>query len=57
MQKADEPLTKITLNIYAKDLEYLRKTFGWGWSEIVRGWIREHTTKIRKEERESVYDR
>jgi hypothetical protein len=52
MQRADEPLTKITLNIYAKDLEFLRRKFGWGWSEVVRGWIRE---KLRKDEHE--YDR
>lgn len=42
---ADESLTKITLNLYTKDVKILRARFGQGWSERVRQkvrkWIRE----------------
>lgn len=42
---ADEALAKITLNIYAKDLEKLKRRFSSGYTEavrrIVRKWIRD----------------
>ena len=50
MQKAGEPLRKITLNLYERDVETLYKRFGWGWSEIVRGWVRQHLNKDYRDE-------
>lgn len=45
MQKANEPIKKVTLNLYTKDVDQLYRIFGWGWSEIVRKWVRENLNK------------
>ena len=37
---AEEPLTKVTLNLFTKDLERLRLHYGPGWTKEVRGWVR-----------------
>jgi hypothetical protein len=44
---ADEPLTKITLNLYSSDVEWLKKRFGREWAEVVRREVRAY---IRVEE-------
>jgi hypothetical protein len=36
MNEADEPLRKVTLNLYRADVEWLEKKFGFGWTEQVR---------------------
>lgn len=36
---ADAPLTKITMNIYARDYDYLKRKLGQGYSEKIREWI------------------
>jgi len=37
-----EPITKVTLFLYTKDIETLKRTYGYGWSarirEIIRAW-------------------
>ena len=38
----DEPLTKVTLNLYTADVEELAVHYGHGWSTIVRGLVRTH---------------
>lgn len=45
---ASAPLTKITMNIYKADYEYLSTVYGQGWSEIVREWIKTRLDKERK---------
>jgi hypothetical protein len=35
-KRAGEPLRKVTLNLYDKDVEELQRLHGWGWSELVR---------------------
>ncbi len=42
MRLAGEDLIKITLNLYAKDAEEMKRLYGWGWSEKVRQLIRRH---------------
>ncbi len=37
---ADEPLRRCNLYLYEKDVEWLRKRFGHGWSEYVRKAVR-----------------
>lgn len=50
MQKADEPIKKVTLNLYEKDVKRLYELFGWGWSEIVRRWVRNNLNRDYKDE-------
>ena len=39
--KADDPLEKITLNLYESDCSFLRSYVGHGWSEYVRQIVHE----------------
>jgi hypothetical protein len=43
-----EPLTKVTFFLYTKDVEALKRRFGFGWSaqtrEIIRQWLKNKTT-------------
>lgn len=34
--KSDDPLRKVTLNLYEADCAWLEKTYGHGWTERVR---------------------
>lgn len=34
--RSDEPLRKVTLNLYEADCAWLEKTYGHGWTERVR---------------------
>lgn len=34
--QADDPLRKVTLNLYAADCEWLATTYGRGWTERIR---------------------
>lgn len=40
--KADEPLSKLTINLYSKDLIALRVRYGRQWQEQVRNIVREY---------------
>lgn len=37
--KSEEPLVKVTLNLFQSDLEFLKARHGWGYSTIVRDLI------------------
>jgi hypothetical protein len=50
---ADAPLQKITINIYEEDYEWLKETFGQGWSEHVRDYLR----NMRLATQEADYER
>lgn len=39
---ATEPLTKVTLNLYLADVEWFKRHYGQGWSEILRTVVRSH---------------
>lgn len=44
VNQAEEPLTKVTLNLYSSDVEYLRerlKGTDWKWTEAVRQIVRD----------------
>lgn len=44
--KSDEPLRKVTLNLYEADCAALEQYYGHGWSEQVRQVVRAHTRTI-----------
>lgn len=48
-QRADEPLEKITLNLFASDVLWLREVIGYGWSDSVRKVVREWRQKYDQE--------
>lgn len=37
---SDEPLTKVTLNLYEEDVKTLKARYGFGWTEYVRTLVR-----------------
>jgi hypothetical protein len=37
---SDEPLTKVTINLYTKDVDYLQRKFGRDWADKVRQELR-----------------
>lgn len=41
----DEPLTKVTLNLFTKDLAELKRREGYGWTGVVRSLVRRHLKK------------
>ena len=38
---AEEPQTKITLNLFTSDVDYLKRTIGHGYTSVIREIIRE----------------
>lgn len=44
--KSDEPLQKITLNLYEADVLALESYYGRGWSEQVRILVHDHAFKL-----------
>lgn len=38
----DEPLHKTNINLYAADVEDMKRLYGYGWSEVVRKLVRYH---------------
>ena len=49
--RSDEPLLKVTLNLYSADVDALRAYYGHGWSEQVRQVVHQHistTTSFHK---------
>jgi hypothetical protein len=45
---SEEPLTKVTLNLFTKDLEQIRATEGYGWSTWIRNLVRQALSKTRR---------
>ena len=48
---ADEPLKKVTLNLYDADVTELAQRYGWGWSEQVRRLVRRYLVNLKQVER------
>lgn len=46
---SDEPLRKVTLDLYAKDMDELRRVHGYGVAGVVRKLIRAHLRAIKPE--------
>jgi hypothetical protein len=42
-----EPLTKVTLNLFAKDVEWFRYRYPEGYSEYIRDALRQHINYVR----------
>lgn len=38
----DEPLHKTNINLYASDVERMKKLHGYGWSEVVRNLVKDY---------------
>lgn len=48
---ADEPLKKVTLNLYESDVEWFQKRHGFGYTEVMRTILRQHRNKVSVAER------
>ena len=46
---APEPITRLNINLYTTDIEYLKLHLGHGWTTQVRELIREYTLALRAE--------
>jgi len=44
---AGDPLTKVTLNLYTKDVEEMGVRFGHGWSTVVRELVHTHLIRAK----------
>jgi hypothetical protein len=44
--KSDEPLTKITLDLYTRDVQRLKDLHGYGYSTVVRRLVRAHLRAV-----------
>ena len=49
---ADEPITKVTLNLWSADVAFLKKEIGDRWSVVVRDWVR-RAVRAKKAERKA----
>ena len=55
MRKADEPIRKVTLNLYVQDIKDMERLYGRGWTEVVRNLV--HMRLAIKKEFEDDRDR
>lgn len=44
-KRPDEPLRKVTLNLYEEDCRWMEREYGHGWTERVRQHIHSEVTK------------
>lgn len=44
--KSDDPLRRVTLNLYEADCEAMKAYYGHGWTEQVRQMVHHHMTTI-----------
>ena len=42
VNQAEEPLLKVTLNLFKADVDYLKDYFGSGYTEYIRNIVRSH---------------
>lgn len=55
--QADDPLRKVTLNLYAADCEWLATTYGRGWTERIRQHIHHEVIQRQRQEDIATYIR
>lgn len=56
MRQADAPLTKVTLNLYTSDHNFLKRYYGQGYSEEIRRIIHTEVKEMRTRQEEAGYD-
>ena len=54
MRMVLEPITKVTLNLYAKDVEWFKDRYPTGYTEIIREVIRQHIIYTETYERDEL---
>lgn len=47
---AEEPLTKVTLNLFSKDVKFLQEHFGQGYSVEIRKIVRKKVMEMKRGE-------
>lgn len=47
---AEEPLTKVTLNLFTRDVEDMKRIHGHGYTEVIRRLLRQHLNIRRQRE-------
>jgi hypothetical protein len=47
MRAVSEPITKVTLNLYRRDVDYLRARYPIGYTEQIREIVRRHIRNLR----------
>lgn len=57
MRTVGAPLTKVTLNLYTDDYEYLKEKFPFGYSEVIRDEIHMMTQMMKKEAKDAKRNR
>jgi len=50
MRIVEAPLTKVTLNLFTADVEYLKDKFPIGYTEVIRDEIKQFVKTLRQEE-------
>ena len=45
---AEEPLTRVTLNLFAADVDWLHENIGPGWTKMVRDLVRDAITAYKE---------
>ena len=53
MRIVSEPITKVTLNLFTKDVEWFKERYPQGYTEMIRDAIREHIRYIQAWEKEN----
>jgi len=51
MRIVEAPLTKVTLNLFTADYEYLKKRFPFGYTEVIRDEVRAFVTTLKMEDK------
>lgn len=53
VNQAEEPLTKVTLNLFEEDVEFLKQRYPSGWTQAIRVMVRNAISEQLKDERNS----
>jgi hypothetical protein len=46
---AEEPITKVTLNLFDRDIERMKHMYGNGWTTVIRALVRRHLIEMKAE--------
>jgi len=57
MRIVEAPLTKVTLNLYTADYEYLKQRFTFGYTEIIRDEIKIFVASMKEEDKHAERNR